>query len=73
MPFDAQDVLNIAEEMQEPWKQVSMRYEPMRFSAVLPLSDPTAAKRDLARGMKSPPLRAPVEGMAGDTTASAKT
>lgn len=66
-------VRNIAEEIAEVWKQVSISQEPSRFSVPSPTLLPQATQRDLTRGRKIPPALAETEGMAGASRASLKT
>lgn len=60
-------VMNMAEEMQLVWKQVSMTYAPTFFSVPFSGELPHARHRALARGKKMPPARAAtcVEGGEG--------
>jgi len=63
----------MAEEIQDPWKQARNMYEAVLLSLGVGASKPQVASRSFANGMKSPPFRAPVEGMAGETAASVNT
>uniref|UniRef100_A0A0A9HJH1 POMT1 n=1 Tax=Arundo donax TaxID=35708 RepID=A0A0A9HJH1_ARUDO len=71
--FAAIPVRNMADEITEVWKQVSMSHEPSLRSVPSPVRDPQASQRDLTSGRKMPPARAETEGMAGARSASAKT
>lgn len=71
--FAAMAVRNMAEEMTEVWKQVSINHDPIRLSVPSPTLLPHAVHSDLTSGRKIPPARAETEGMAGASSASLKT
>lgn len=71
--FAAIPVKNMADEMQDVWKQVSINQDPSRFSVPSPTLLPQATQSDLTNGRKIPPALADTDGMAGASKASLNT
>lgn len=71
--FAAIAVKNIAEEITEVWKHVSINHDPSLCSVPSPTFEPHATQSDLTRGRNIPPALAETEGMAGARSASLKT
>jgi hypothetical protein len=66
-------VKNIAEDIHEVWKQVSINHDPSFRSVPSPTLLPQATQSDFTRGRKIPPARADTDGIAGANRASLKT
>ncbi|KAM2960661.1 hypothetical protein FF1_030327 [Malus domestica] len=69
----AMAVKNIADEITEVWKHVSINHDPNLPSVPSPTLLPQATQRDFTNGKKIPPARAETEGIAGASKASLKT
>merc|ERR1719460_1668905 len=69
----AMAVRNMAEEMHDVWKHVTMRYEPTLRAVPSSGFEPQAVESDCTSGSMIPPARAASEGIAGESSASAKT